>query len=66
MKRAPTKCMEHHANEHYEGSILDMYRDLAKHNPAVMDLTAGTNVVFRTGRDHSITTIEDSTLTLQF
>ena len=33
MKRAPPKVMEHHAQVNYGGSVMEMYRHLAKHNP---------------------------------
>jgi hypothetical protein len=55
LKGVPGKCIQAKCGESYQGNPFDLFMDLYNGNPVEFDLCSGGNCVFKTNKNHTIT-----------
>lgn len=56
LKGIPAKCIQAKCDEAYNGSPMGLYKDLYEGKTVSFDLTSGGNVVFKSNKNHTMTT----------
>ena len=56
LKGIPAKCIQAKCDEDYHGSPMGLYKDLYEGKTVSFDLTSGGNVVFKSNKNHTMTT----------
>ena len=65
LKGIPAKCIMHKCNTEYKGDAMSLYKDLFKGKPVTFDLNAGGAIMFKTHKNHTISTVS-MTRTVKF
>lgn len=56
LKGIPAKCIQAKCDEDYHGSPMGLYKDLYEGKTVSFDLTSGGNCVFKSNKNHTMTT----------
>ena len=56
LKGIPAKCIQAKCDEYYHGNPMELYKDLYEGKTVSFDLTSGGNCVFKSNKNHTITT----------